>query len=69
MANFSACRANGIPTIVTVRRIALTKLASIVKVDKATGQPLAGAHLEVKNEQGEVIADYVSTEDPYVIKE
>ena len=54
---------------IKVENTALTKLASIVKVDKSTGQPLAGAHLVVKNEQGEVIADFVSTEDPYVIKE
>ena len=52
-----------------IENTALTKLVNIVKIDKATGQPLAGAHLVVKNEQGEVIADFVSTEQPYTIKD
>ena len=54
---------------VKVENTALTKLANIVKIDKSTGQPLAGAHLIVKNEKGETIADFVSTEEPYVIKD
>lgn len=53
---------------VKVENTALTKLVNIVKIDKSTGQPLAGAHLVVKNEKGETIADFVSTEEPYVIK-
>ena len=53
---------------VKVENTALTKLVNIVKIDKSTGQPLAGAHLVVKNEKGETIADFVSTENPYVIK-
>ena len=52
-----------------VANTALTKLVNIVKIDKATGQPLAGAHLIVKNEKGETIADFVSTEEPYTIKD
>ena len=52
-----------------IENTALTKLVNIVKIDKSTGQPLAGAHLVVKNEQGEVIADFVSTEQPYTIKD
>ena len=54
---------------VKVENTALTKLVNIVKIDKSTGQPLAGAHLIVKNETGETIADFVSTEEPYVIKD
>ena len=54
---------------VKVENTALTKLVNIVKADKSTGQPLAGAHLIVKNEKGETIADFVSTEEPYVIKD
>ena len=54
---------------VKVENTALTKLVNIVKIDKSTGQPLAGAHLIVKNEKGETIADFVSTEEPYVIKD
>ena len=53
---------------VKVENTALTKLVNIVKIDKSTGQPLAGAHLVVKNDKGETIADFVSTEEPYVIK-
>ena len=33
---------------VKVENTALTKLVNIVKIDKSTGQPLAGAHLIVK---------------------
>lgn len=54
---------------VKVENTALTKLVNIVKIDKSTGQPLAGAHLVVKNEKGETIAEFVSTEEPYVIKD
>ena len=54
---------------VKVENTALTKLVNIVKIDKSTGQPLAGAHLVVKNEKDETIADFVSTENPYVIKD
>ncbi len=54
---------------VKVENTALTKLVNIVKIDKSTGQPLAGAHLVVKNEKGETIADFVSTEEPYTIKD
>ena len=54
---------------VKVENTALTKLVNIVKIDKSTGQPLAGAHLIVKNEKGETIADFVSTEETYVIKD
>jgi len=54
---------------VKVENTALTKLVNIVKIDKSTGQPLAGAHLVVKNEKGDIIADFVSTEEPYVIKD
>ncbi len=46
---------------------AVTKLVNIIKIDKSTGKPLAGARIVVKNANGEKVADFVSTEDPYTI--
>ncbi len=52
---------------IRVENKAITKLVSIVKIDKSTEKPLSGAHLIVKNEKGETIADFTTTEDPYTI--
>lgn len=54
---------------VTVRfeNESIEKKVTILKVDQSTGNPLAGAHLVVKNAAGEVVADFVTTEDNYVI--
>ena len=54
---------------VTVRfeNESIEKKVTILKVDQSTGTPLAGAHLVVKNAAGEVVADFVTTEDNYVI--
>ncbi len=54
---------------IEVENEAITKLVNIVKIDKKTGQPLVGAHLVVKNEKGEVIADFISKEEPYTLTE
>ena len=45
----------------------MKRKVTILKVDQSTGNPLAGAHLVVKNAAGEVVADFVTTEDNYVI--
>ncbi len=47
---------------------AIEKVVQIVKIDKETELPLAGAHLKVTDEEGNVVADFVSTEDAYVIE-
>lgn len=52
---------------IKVENEAITKLVSIVKIDKSTDKPLAGANLIVKNKKGEIIADFITTEDPYTI--
>ena len=38
-----------------------------MKVDKATGKPLAGATLVVKDNEGKVIEEFVTTEEPHTI--
>lgn len=53
---------------VTVSNKAIEKVVQIVKIDKDTELPLAGAHLQVTDASGKVIADFVSTNEPYVIE-
>ena len=45
----------------------ISKLVNIIKIDKSTGNPLAGAQLIVKNEKGETIAEFTTTEEQYTI--
>ena len=45
----------------------IDKKVTILKIDKSTGNPLAGAHLVVKNAAGEVVADFVTTTENFVI--
>ena len=52
---------------VTIENKAITKLVNILKVDATTGKPLAGAVLVVKDSNGEVVAEFTTTEDPYTI--
>lgn len=52
---------------VTIENKAITKLANILKVDAATGKPLAGAVLVVKNSAGEVVAEFTTTEEAYTL--
>ena len=42
---------------------------SISKRDITTGEELPGAHLELKDENGEVIYAWVSTNEPFIIKD
>lgn len=44
-----------------------TSVVKIIKLDKITNQPLAGAQLILKNETGEKIASWTSTTEPYQI--
>lgn len=46
----------------------LSSKVSIVKLDKATGQPLAGAEFELKDAAGNVIANWTSTTNTHVIR-
>ena len=43
------------------------RVVNIVKIDKSTGEALAGAEIVVKDSTGEEIARFVSTTDPYII--
>ena len=52
---------------VTIENKAITKLVNILKVDATTGKPLAGAVLVVKDNNGDVVAEFTTTEDPYTI--
>lgn len=51
----------------TIENTAIEKLVNILKVDKATGKPLAGATLVVKDNEGKVIEEFVTTEEPHTI--
>ena len=42
---------------------------SISKRDITTGEELPGAHLELKDENGEVIYACVSTNEPFIFKD
>lgn len=52
---------------VTVYNKAKTSVVNILKIDKSTGTPLAGATLLVTNSNGEEIATIETTTDPYVL--
>lgn len=43
------------------------RVVNIVKIDQSTGQPLAGAVIVVKDENGKEVARFTSTTDPYVL--
>ncbi len=52
---------------VTIENTAIEKLVNILKVDAATGNPLAGATLVVKDSEGSIIEEFVTTEEPHTI--
>lgn len=52
---------------VTIENTLIEKLVNILKVDAATGNPLAGATLVVKDSEGNVIEEFVTTEEPHTI--
>ena len=52
---------------VTIENTPIEKLVNILKVDAATGNPLAGATLVVKDSEGKVIEEFVTTEEPHTI--
>ncbi len=54
---------------VIIENVAIDKVVNILKIDKNTGKPLAGAHIVVENEDGDKVADFVSTTSPYVLKD
>lgn len=43
------------------------RVVNIIKVDQSTGEPLAGAVIVVKNSNGQEVARFTSTTDPYVL--
>ena len=52
---------------VTIENTAIEKLVNILKVDAATGNTLAGATLVVKDSDGNVVEEFVTTEEPHTI--
>ena len=44
-------------------------VVNIVKIDSSTGNPLAGAEIVVRDQAGNEVARFTSTEDPYVLKD
>ena len=44
-----------------------TSKVTIVKIDQSTGQPLAGAVIVIKDADGNEVARFTSTTDPYVL--
>ena len=51
----------------TIENTAIDKLVNILKVDAKTGNPLSGATLVVKDSEGNVIEEFVTTEEPHTI--
>ena len=52
---------------ITIENTAIEKLVNILKVDAKTGNPLKGATLVVKDSEGNVIEEFVTTEEPHTI--
>ena len=64
--NFTISDTNNNVTV-TIENKAIEKLVNILKVDAKTGDPLKGATLVVKNSDGEVIEEFVTTEEAHTI--
>ena len=43
------------------------RVVNIIKIDESTGQPLAGAVIVVRDSEGNEVAKFTSSTDPYVI--
>ena len=43
------------------------QVVNIIKIDKSTGNPLAGAVIVVRDASGKEVARFTSTTDPYVL--
>ncbi len=52
----------------TQKIVMIDKIVEIVKTDLVTGEELPGAELEVKDEEGNVIDKWISTEEPHIVK-
>ncbi len=52
---------------ITIENKAIEKLVNILKVDAATGKPLSGATLVVKDSEGNVVEEFVTREEPHTI--
>ena len=53
---------------VTIENTPIAKLVNILKVDAVTGNPLSGATLVVKDSEGNIIEEFVTTEEPHTIE-
>ena len=54
-------------TISNKKKTEVERSIQIIKIDADTQEPLAGAHIQVKDKDGNIIADFVTTEQNYVI--
>ena len=52
---------------ITIENAPIEKLVNILKVDAATGNPLSGATLVVKDSTGKVVEEFVTTEEAHTI--
>lgn len=52
---------------ITIENTPIEKLVNILKVDAATGNPLSGATLVVKDSDGNVVEEFVTTEEAHTI--
>ena len=52
---------------VTIENTPIEKLVNILKIDAKTGEPLSGATLVVKNSEGKVIEEFVTTNEAHTI--
>ena len=52
---------------ITIENTAIEKLVNILKIDAKTGNPLAGATLVVKDSEGNIIEEFVTTEEAHTI--
>lgn len=52
---------------ITIENTPIEKLVNILKVDAATGNPLSGATLVVKDSDGNVVEEFVTTTEPHTI--
>lgn len=62
------CEAMSTEDILKIKNEVIKTTVVISKKDFTNGSELPGAHLQILNENGEVVADWISTEEDYVIE-
>lgn len=62
------CEPMSTEDILKIKNEVIKTTVVISKKDFTNGKELPGAHLQILNEKGEVVADWISTEEDYVIE-